>query len=51
MIVLIPFFFRKPFLTGDFPKYRPRVYSHMQKQGFGMGFRYYRGKSCHLGIT
>ena len=27
MIVLIPFFFGKPFLTGDFPKYRPRIYS------------------------
>ena len=27
MIVLIRFFFGKPFLTGDFPKYRPRIYS------------------------
>jgi len=31
MIVLIPFFFGKPFLTGDFPKYRPRIYSPQKR--------------------
>ena len=41
MIVPSPLVFGKPFLTGSFPKYQPRICSPLRKQWFGRGFPYY----------